>query len=133
MQILDVVLVHEFAGPFNRLIQIFEFTSGILRLVLSGSGGQIRKGVVVAHMGLGVRGFDSEPVEHCQNGRRFNRGAVIVMQDGLSLTGGDALGESDPLDDACGMLSIVHLKRPLSQRSCGCRYRESDTDRTSAR
>jgi hypothetical protein len=33
-------------------------------------------------------------VEHCQNSGRFQRGAVIAMQDGFGLTGGDALGKS---------------------------------------
>ena len=83
VQMLGVVPVHELTGPVSGLIQIFESTSDILGPVLGGSEGRFRKGVVVAHPWSGVRGFDSEPVEHRQDGGRFERGAVIAMQDGF--------------------------------------------------
>ena len=109
VQMLDVVPVYELAGPASGLIQIFESTSDILRSVLGGSEGRFRKGVVVAYSWSGVRGFDSEPVEHCQNGRRFKRGAVIAVQDGFGLIGSDSLGKSGSLNDSGGMVGIVRF------------------------
>ena len=91
------------------MIQIFESTSNILRPVLGGSEGRFRKGVVVAYPWSGVRGFDSEPVEHRQNGGRFKRGAVIAVQDGFGLICSDSLGKSGSLNDADGMLGIVRF------------------------
>jgi len=58
--------------------------------VRRGSEGRFRKGVVVSHPWLGVRGFNPQSVEHCLNSRRFKRCAFIAMQDGLILIGGDA-------------------------------------------
>ena len=85
LTMLYVVPMHKFAGPASGLIQIFESTPDILMSVLGGSEGRFRKGVVVARPWSGVRGFDSEPVEHRQNGGRFERRAVIAVQDGLGL------------------------------------------------
>jgi len=44
-------------------------------------------------------------VEHRQHGGRFERGAVIAMQDGLGLIGCDALGKRGPLYDAGGVIA----------------------------
>ena len=96
VKMLDVVPVYELTGPVSGLVQIIESASDILRPVLGGSKGRFRKGVVVAYPWSGVRGFDSEPVEHRQNGGRFERSAIIAMQDGLGLIGGDALGKPSP-------------------------------------
>jgi len=105
VQMLDVVPMHKFAGPASGLIEIFESTSNILRPVLGGSEGRFRKGVVVAYPWSGVRGFDSEPVEHRQDGGRFKRGAVIAVQDGFGLICSDSLGKSGSLNDAGGVWS----------------------------
>jgi len=83
VQMFDVVPVLELAGPVSSLIQIFESTSNIPRPVLGGFEGRSRTGVVVAYPWPGVRGFDSEPVEHRQNGRRFERSAVSPCKTGL--------------------------------------------------
>jgi uncharacterized membrane protein len=77
LTMLYVVPMHKFAGPASGLI--FESMSDILRSVLGGSEGRFRKGVVVAHPWSGARGFDSEPVEHRQNGGHFERRAVIAV------------------------------------------------------
>jgi len=109
VQMLDVVTMHKFAGPVSGLIQIFESASDILGSVLGGSEGRFRKGVIVAHPWPGVRRFDSEPVEHRQNGGCFERSAVIAMQDGFGVIGCDAFGKRGSLHDAGGMVGIVTL------------------------
>ncbi len=107
VQMLDVVPMHELAGPVSGLIEIFEPMSRKLRPVLGGSECRFCKSVVVTHTRPGVRGFDPQPVEHCQDGGRFERRAVIAVQDGLGLIGGDALGQRGPLHDARSMVGII--------------------------
>ena len=109
VQMLDVVPVHEFAGPVSGLVQIIESASDVLRPVLGGSEGRIPKGVVVAHPWPGVGGFDSQPVEHRQDGGRLERSAVIAVQDGFGLISSDALGKRCSLNDAGGMVGIVRF------------------------
>ena len=109
VQMLDVVPVHELAGPVSGLVQILESTSDILGSVLGGSEGRFCKGVVVTHPWPGVRGFDPQPVEHRQHGGRFERGAVIAMQDGLGLIGCDALSKRCSMHNTRSMIGIVRF------------------------
>ncbi len=71
VQMLDVVPMHELAGPVSGLIEIFEPMSRKLRPVFGGSECRFCKSVVVTHTRPGVRGFDPQPVEHRQDGGRF--------------------------------------------------------------
>ena len=58
--VIDVVPVHEVGGPSTRSLKADEALGVELRAVLGVAKQRLRVGVVIAHPGSRVRGFDAQ-------------------------------------------------------------------------
>ena len=77
---IHVLPVYEVGGPSTRSLKADEAPGGELRAVLGCAKQRLRVGVVIAHPGSRVRGFDAQPVEHRQHRGGLERRAVVTMQ-----------------------------------------------------
>lgn len=91
MSVIDVVPVYEVGGPSTLSLKADEAPGGELRAVLGCAKQRLRVGVVIAHPGSRVRGFDAQSVEHRQHRGGLERRAVVPCKAALTV------GHSDPL------------------------------------
>ena len=80
---IHVLPVYEVGGPITRSLKADEAPGGELRAVLGCAKQRLRVGVVIAHPGSRVRGFDAQPVEHRQHRGGLESRAVVTMQSGV--------------------------------------------------
>ena len=80
---IHVSPVYEVGGLSTRSLKADEAPGGELRAVLGCAKQRLRVGVVIAHPGSRVRGFDAQSVEHRQHRGGLERRAVVTMQSGV--------------------------------------------------
>lgn len=106
---IDVVALREASRPGAGLIELGKALGGEFRPLLGGTKQRFCVGVVVAHARPGVRGFDAQPVEHRQHGRRLERRTVVAMQHGLVSQGGNALGQRSVAHQVHRMVGVIDI------------------------
>ena len=77
---IHVSPVYEVGGLSTRSLKADEAPGGELRAVLGCAKQRLRVGVVIAHPGSRVRGFDAQQVEHRQRRGGLEHRAVVTMQ-----------------------------------------------------
>ncbi len=107
MTVIDVVPTHEFSSPGPGVIQAGEALDGEFRPVLGGAEQRFGIGVVVADARPRVRGLHAQPLQHRQHRRGLQGGAVVAMQHGLGVVGGDAFGQRRAAHQVHGMVGVV--------------------------
>ena len=80
VSINGAVPMHEPRRPLSRIIQDFEPVNRKLWPELGGTEQAINEGVVIAHPGPGVRGFDAQTMLHGEHGGGLVEGVSVVQQ-----------------------------------------------------
>jgi len=106
---LKVVPAHEAHGPGPSRVKRFKPFARKLRTVLGGPEERLRVGIVITHPWTGIRRLDPQPLQHGQHRRGLERGAVVAMQDGLAVQGGDTFAQRSAFDQVGGMDRVVRV------------------------